>query len=135
MKTNGLDWLAIILVVIGAITWGILGVTGLTGNPLNVVSLFLEPIFRPGPAQTVEYLVYLLVGISGVYLLYTAYKMGRASRRATRERRRRDATRAETTDYADTDRENTESLSFFSRVLIFGRLLTWSRTWCEVLLT
>ena len=107
MKTNGLDWLAIVFVVIGAIAWGILGVTGLTGDPLNVVELFLTPIFRPGPAETVEYIIYLLVGVSGVYLLYTAYKMGRASRRAARERRRADATRAETTtDYADTDAEN-----------------------------
>jgi uncharacterized membrane protein YuzA (DUF378 family) len=108
MKTNALDWLAILLVAIGAITWGILGVTGLTGEPLNVVDLLLEPIFRPGPAQTVENLVYALVGAAGVYLLYTAYKMGRASRRATRERRQRDATtRTETTtDYADTDTDN-----------------------------
>jgi uncharacterized membrane protein YuzA (DUF378 family) len=111
MKTNGLDWLAILLVVVGAIAWGILGVTGLMGDPLNVVSATLEPIFQPGPAQTVEYLIYTLVGISGVYLLYTAYKMGRASRRATRERRRRDATRAETTttDRTDTNSERTES--------------------------
>lgn len=111
MKTNGIDWLAILLVVIGAITWGILGVTGLMGDPVNVVELFLAPIFRPGPAQTVEYLVYLLVGISGVYLLYTAYKMGRASRRAKRERRRRDATRAEAAEYADADAEKTNTES------------------------
>jgi uncharacterized membrane protein YuzA (DUF378 family) len=111
MKTNGLDWLAILLVVVGSIAWGILGVTGLTGDPLNAVSLVLEPIFQPGPAQTVEYLIYTLVGISGVYLLYTAYKMGRASRRATRDRRRRDATRAEstTTDRTDTSSDRTES--------------------------
>jgi uncharacterized membrane protein YuzA (DUF378 family) len=111
MKTNGLDWLAILLVVVGSIAWGILGVTGLMGDPLNAVSLVLEPIFQPGPAQTVEYLIYTLVGISGVYLLYTAYKMGRASRRATRDRRRRDATRAEstTTDRTDTGSDRTES--------------------------
>jgi uncharacterized membrane protein YuzA (DUF378 family) len=110
MKTNVFDWLAIILAVIGAIVWGILGVTGLTGETLNVVDLLLKPIFRPGPAQTVEYLIYVLVGIAGVYLFYTAYKMGRASRRATRERRRRDATtRTDTTTDYDTDTDNTES--------------------------
>jgi uncharacterized membrane protein YuzA (DUF378 family) len=86
MKTNGLDWLAILLVVIGAIAWGVLGVTGLLGEPLNIVSAVLEPIFRPGPAQTVEYLVYTLVGISGVYLLYTAYKMARVASRRRRSR-------------------------------------------------
>lgn len=112
MKTNGFDWLAIILVVIGAITWGVLGVTAFLGEAINVVSLALEPIFRPGPAETIENAIYVLVGVAGIYLFYTAYKMGRASRRATRERRRRDATtRTETTtDYADTDGEtNTES--------------------------
>jgi uncharacterized membrane protein YuzA (DUF378 family) len=116
MKTSVFDWLAILLVVIGAITWGILGVTGLMGDPVNVVELFLDPIFRPGPALTVEYLVYVLVGVSGVYLLYTSYKMGRASRRATRERRRRDATRAdatrtETPERGDTGTENTNTES------------------------
>ena len=98
MKTSFLDWLAILFAVVGAITWGVLGLTGLTTDPMNIVSLALEPIFRPGPAQTVEYLVYVLVGLSGVYLLYTASKMGRASRRDTRERRRTDtATRTDTT--------------------------------------
>ncbi|WP_135854720.1 DUF378 domain-containing protein [Halorussus salinus] len=113
MNTNAFDWLAILLVAVGAITWGILGVTGLTGEPLNVVDLLLEPIFRPGPAQTVENLIYTLVGVAGVYLLYTAYKMGRASRRATRERRKRDATtRTETTtDYGETDTDNTNTES------------------------
>lgn len=123
MKTNGFDWLAILLAVLGAVTWGILGVTGLMDilgisdrtEPANIVALALEPIFRPGPAQTVEYFIYVLVGAAGFYLLYTAYKMGRASRRTTRERRR-DATpetaRPETTtDYADADAENTNTES------------------------
>jgi uncharacterized membrane protein YuzA (DUF378 family) len=110
MNTSTFDWLAILLTAIGAITWGLLGVTGLSGEAVNVINVILEPIFRPGPAQTVEYLIYTLVGIAGVYLLFTAYKMGRASRRATRERRKRDATTRTdaTTDY-DTDADNTES--------------------------
>ncbi|WP_134668307.1 DUF378 domain-containing protein [Halorussus marinus] len=91
MHTNGLDWLAMLFAILGAVTWGILGLTGLTGDPINVVALALEPIFRPGPAETVEYFVYVLVGLSGVYLLYTAYKMGRSSRRETKRRRREPA--------------------------------------------
>jgi threonine/homoserine/homoserine lactone efflux protein len=63
-----------------------------------------------GPGRTVEYLIYTLVGIAGVYLLFTAYKMGRASRRATHERRKRDATtRTDATADYDTDADNTES--------------------------
>ncbi|WP_276299506.1 DUF378 domain-containing protein [Halorussus lipolyticus] len=113
MNTNVFDWVAILLTAAGAVTWGLLGVTGLTGEPVNVIEVLLEPIFRPGPAQTVEYLIYVLVGVAGVYLLFTGYKMGRASRRSTRERRKRDATTRTdtTTDYADTDTENTNTES------------------------
>ncbi|WP_132058903.1 DUF378 domain-containing protein [Halorussus amylolyticus] len=109
MNTNGLDWVAILLAVFGAVAWGILGLTGLLGDPVNVVELALEPIFRTGPARTIENIIYVLVGLSGIYLLYTASKMGRASRRATRERRRDDATRSEVTraDTATRERENT----------------------------
>lgn len=109
MKTNGLDWLAILFAVVGAVTWGIIGLTGLMGDPVNIVNLALEPIFRAGPAQTVENIIYVLVGLSGVYLLYTASKMGRASRRTTRERRRGDTTRSDTTrtDTTTRERENT----------------------------
>ena len=102
MKTSFLDWLAILFAVVGAITWGVLGLTGLAGDPLNIVNLALEPVFRPDAAQIVEYLIYVLVGLSGVYLLYTASKMGRASRRTTREHRRN-----ETATRTDTTRENT----------------------------
>jgi len=102
MNTNGLDWLAMLFAIVGAVTWGVLGLTGLTGDPTNVVALALEPVFRPGPAETVEYLVYVLVGLSGVYLLYTAYKMGRSSRRETERRRRETVANAEATH----EREN-----------------------------
>jgi len=114
MNTNALDWLAMLLAVVGAVAWGILGFTGLTGDPTNVVALVLEPIFRPGPAETVEYLVYVLVGLSGVYLLYTAYKMGRSSRRETKRRRREatpsgDATSTQSTrDPENAGAENTD---------------------------
>jgi len=107
MNTNGLDWLAMLFAILGAVTWGVLGLTGLTGDPTNVVALALEPVFRPGPAETVEYLVYVLVGLSGVYLLYTAYKMGRSSRRETKRRRREATPSAEAASPdATRDREN-----------------------------
>ena len=117
MKTNGLDWLAILFTVIGAVAWGIVGLTGLMGDPVNVVTLALEPVFRAGPAQTVENLIYVIVGLSGVYLLYTASKMARASRRATREARstrrsesaRTETPRTETTTERSDRSDNTDS--------------------------
>lgn len=125
MKTNGFDWLAVLLAILGAVTWGIIGVTGLLNEPVNIVDRTVESIFRPGPAVTVEYLIYVLIGVAGVYLFYTAFKMGRASRRATKERRAAtepETTQSETTtdytdtdyadaDYADTDAENTNTES------------------------
>ncbi|WP_158058484.1 DUF378 domain-containing protein [Halorussus halophilus] len=96
MKTNAFDWLALLLVIFGAVTWGIIGVTGFTGDEVNVLVLALDPVFRPAAAEVVRNLVYVLVGVAGVYLLYTSYKMGRASRRAARTSRT--PTRVESTD-------------------------------------
>ncbi len=58
MKAVGL--IAMILVVIGAINWGLIGLGMLIGSDLNVVKLIL------GSVPTVEAIVYLLVGVSGL---------------------------------------------------------------------
>lgn len=61
---NWLDWLAMILVIVGALNWGLVGVGGLLDSNLNLVNL----IFGFSPA--VENIVYLLVGLAGVYAIY-----------------------------------------------------------------
>ncbi|MFC4548877.1 MULTISPECIES: DUF378 domain-containing protein [Halorussus] len=116
MKTNGFDWLAILLVVVGALTWGVIGVTGLTGEAVNIVAMALEPVFRPGPAQTVESLIYTLVGVAGIYLLYTAYKLARINRQLARAQRDRTAasttstpTATERSDSTGTENTGTDS--------------------------
>lgn len=81
MKTSTLDWLSILLIVIGAINWGVIGVTGLMGSELNLVVAALDPIFEPGVQRTLTYLIYALVGLAGVYFLYPAYKMARDRRK------------------------------------------------------
>lgn len=60
-KKKGMAWqeLAFWLVVIGALNWGLLGLVG-----FNAVSWLVGMV--PGVTR----LVYLLVGLSGVYLLY-----------------------------------------------------------------
>ncbi|WP_458186466.1 DUF378 domain-containing protein [Haladaptatus sp. NG-WS-4] len=80
MDTNGLDWFSILLVVAGALNWGIVGLTGLIGDPLNVVQRTMGLLFLPDVALTVTYLIYVLVGLAGLYFIYTSYKIGRASR-------------------------------------------------------
>jgi len=60
---------ATVLVVLGAINWGLVGLSNLTGGPnWNLVNLLLG---RTAPA--LENVVYLLVGISGIWFLWDWY--------------------------------------------------------------
>lgn len=58
MKAVGL--VAMILVVVGAVNWGLVGLGMLMGSNLNVVNLIF------GSLPSVEAIVYLLVGVSGL---------------------------------------------------------------------
>jgi len=55
--------LSYILVIIGALNWGLVAIGGFVGTNLNVVNLLL------GSWPMVEWIVYLLVGLAGVYML------------------------------------------------------------------
>lgn len=58
-KFNLFDKISLILIIIGAINWGLLGLFN-----LNLVgAIFGEP------ANFVSRLIYILVGVSGVYLI------------------------------------------------------------------
>ena len=59
-----LNWLAIILVIVGAVNWGLVGLM-----ELDLVALLLGSI--PALAK----LVYILVGLAGVYTIYLAKKL------------------------------------------------------------
>ncbi|MFM2357809.1 MAG: hypothetical protein RJA61_546 [Candidatus Parcubacteria bacterium] len=60
-----LTTLAWLLVVIGAINWGILGLSALFGKlDVNVVAMILEG------SSTLEAIVYVLVGIAGIKVLF-----------------------------------------------------------------
>lgn len=57
-----------LLVIIGAVNWGLTGLGGFLGRNLNVVNLIL------GGLPQVEWIVYLLVGLAGVasaYFIFT----------------------------------------------------------------
>lgn len=51
---------ACVLLVIGGLNWGLIGLGGFLGKDLNVVSMLL------GSWPMVEWLVYVLVGVSAV---------------------------------------------------------------------
>ncbi len=60
---KSLHMVAFTLVVVGAVNWGLIGLAN-----LNVVNMLL------GSIGMVEQLVYVLVGLSGVYLAATHMK-------------------------------------------------------------
>jgi hypothetical protein len=59
-----LNWLAIILVIVGAVNWGLVGLM-----ELDLVALLL------GSIPVLAKLVYVLVGLAGVYTIYLAKKL------------------------------------------------------------
>ncbi|MEX2368827.1 MAG: DUF378 domain-containing protein [Candidatus Paceibacterota bacterium] len=60
-KLSTLDWIVVVLVVVGAINWGLVG-----AFDFNLV----DEIF--GAGATVSDIIYILVGLSGLYLASVA---------------------------------------------------------------
>lgn len=63
MKKNVLDWIALVLVIIGAINWGLVGLFN-----LNLVSTIFSTM------AVIEKIVYVLVGLAGLYTIYIVAK-------------------------------------------------------------
>ena len=60
---SGLDWVALLLVLIGGINWGLVG-----GLGYNLVEQFGMGLAK---------IIYILVGLSAVYLLFTMKGLAR----------------------------------------------------------
>jgi hypothetical protein len=60
-KKSALDWVAVVLVIIGAVNWGLVGLFG-----LDLVETVL------GSIPIVAKIVYILVGVSGLYMIKLA---------------------------------------------------------------
>lgn len=63
MKFNAIDWLALVLVIVGGLNWGLIG-----SFDFNLV----DAIFGEGSA--LSRVVYVLVGLSAVYMIFAATK-------------------------------------------------------------
>ena len=61
MKMNVLDWIAFVLVIVGALNWGLVGFFG-----FDLVAYIF------GSMSMISKIVYDLVGLSAVYMLCTA---------------------------------------------------------------
>lgn len=80
IRLSGLDWASLILVIIGALNWGLVGLGMLLDANWNLVDLLL------GWSPLLEALVYLLVGLAGLYVLYLTYQLGAAETEETAAR-------------------------------------------------
>ncbi len=63
-KMCGVCSVAFVLVIIGALNWGLVGLGGFLGRDLNVVSMLLSAW------PVVEWIVYILVGISAIAMIF-----------------------------------------------------------------
>lgn len=62
---SALDWVALVLVIIGGLNWGLIGVLN-----FNLVAAIF------GEASMLTRLVYVLVGLSALYMIYFATRAG-----------------------------------------------------------
>lgn len=63
MEKNSIDWIALVLVIVGGLNWGLVGLAKFD----LVATLF-------GEMSIVSRVVYGLVGISAIYMIYSATK-------------------------------------------------------------
>jgi uncharacterized membrane protein YuzA (DUF378 family) len=63
---SAVDWIAMTLLIIGGLNWGLVGLFGID----LVATLF-------GDMSAISRIVYALVGLSALYSIYTASKMSR----------------------------------------------------------
>ena len=82
IRASTIDWISLALVIVGAINWGLVGLGSFVGANWNLVDLLI------GGFPTLEALVYVVVGLAGVYELYFAYQLYGARREVatTREK-------------------------------------------------
>jgi hypothetical protein len=66
MKLNTIDIIALVLVVIGGLNWGLVGLVN-----VDIVAVIL------GVASTLSRLVYILVGLAAVYLAVISVRLER----------------------------------------------------------
>jgi uncharacterized membrane protein YuzA (DUF378 family) len=71
MKLNAIDWVAMVLVIVGGLNWGLVG-----AFKFNLV----DTIFGEGSA--LARIVYVVVGLAAVYMAYVLVKLASGMRHA-----------------------------------------------------
>ena len=70
-KLNGLDWVAFVLTIVGGLNWGLVGIFN-----FNLVGAVF------GEMSVISSIIYILVGLSALYLIFAAGSLGRKSGKA-----------------------------------------------------
>lgn len=65
---KAMHMIAFVLAMVGALNWGLVGIGGFMKMNLNVVNMIF------GSMPSIEWIVYVLVGVSAVYLVLTHKK-------------------------------------------------------------
>ena len=65
MHNKSMHMVAFILLIVGGLNWLLVGLSGFVGGNLNIVNLIL------GSMPQLEWIVYILVGLSAVYEIAT----------------------------------------------------------------
>jgi len=70
-RMNVLDWTALVLVVVGALNWGLVGIAHFVDSAAswNLVNILLDSV----PAA--EFGIYVLVGLAALYTVYLATRI------------------------------------------------------------
>ncbi|MBS3060737.1 MAG: DUF378 domain-containing protein [DPANN group archaeon] len=66
-EKDGIGMAAKILLLIGGLNWGLVGVGGFAGSNWNIVNMIL------GSWPQVEWVVYILVGLSALWMVKDMY--------------------------------------------------------------
>jgi len=64
MRLNTIDWIAYVLTIIGGLNWGLVG-----AFDFNLVATIF------GEQTILSRIIYILVGLSAIYLIYMATKL------------------------------------------------------------
>lgn len=68
MRLDIVGWIAMALVIVGALNWGLVGIFN-----IDLVALIF------GKMSLLSRLVYILVGLSGAWLIFAAFKENKKS--------------------------------------------------------
>ena len=63
-RLNVIDWIAVVLAIVGAINWGLIGLFG-----FNLVNALF------GWSMALENAIYVIVGLAGLWLIYTVVRI------------------------------------------------------------